>query len=98
MSGPYTYRWQKASATYISRNPYCVMCKARGVDALATVVDHIVPHKGRMDLFWDSRKNWQGLCKACHDGAKKAQENSGRVRGCDADGVPLDSGHEWRRK
>lgn len=32
----------------------------------ATVVDHSVPHRGDMALFWDSSK-WQALCKPCHD-------------------------------
>ncbi|MGN8738508.1 HNH endonuclease signature motif containing protein [Bilifractor sp. HCP3S3_D3] len=32
----------------------------------ATVVDHIVPHRGDPKLFWD-RSNWQALCKRCHD-------------------------------
>ncbi|WP_400245601.1 HNH endonuclease [Niallia sp. JL1B1071] len=32
----------------------------------ATVVDHIVPHRGDQDLFWDET-NWQPLCKSCHD-------------------------------
>lgn len=32
----------------------------------ATVVDHIIPHRGDQKLFWD-RSNWQALCKSCHD-------------------------------
>ena len=32
----------------------------------ATVVDHIVPHRGDPKLFWDT-DNWQALCKQCHD-------------------------------
>jgi 5-methylcytosine-specific restriction protein A len=39
----------------------------------ATVVDHIVPHRGNQKLFWD-RKNWQSLCKTHHD-RKTAQES-----------------------
>ncbi|WP_390622926.1 HNH endonuclease [Ralstonia syzygii] len=41
----------------------------------ATVVDHIVPHKGDQHLFW-RRSNWQALCKACHD-RKTAREDGG---------------------
>ena len=41
----------------------------------ATVVDHIIPHKGDMDIFWDE-DNWQPLCKRCHD-QKTATENGG---------------------
>ena len=32
----------------------------------ATVVDHIIPHRGDAKLFWDEG-NWQSLCKNCHD-------------------------------
>jgi 5-methylcytosine-specific restriction protein A len=32
-------------------------------------VDHVVPHKGDPDLFWDELNNWQSLCAAC--GARK---------------------------
>lgn len=38
----------------------------------ATVVDHVVPHRGDKDLFWDSEENWQGLCTAHHN-AKTAR-------------------------
>ncbi|MGM9590559.1 MAG: HNH endonuclease signature motif containing protein, partial [Faecousia sp.] len=32
----------------------------------ATVVDHIIPHRGDRKLFWDE-SNWQPLCKDCHN-------------------------------
>jgi 5-methylcytosine-specific restriction protein A len=38
----------------------------------ATVVDHVVPHRGDAALFWDE-VNWAALCKRCHD-AKTARE------------------------
>jgi 5-methylcytosine-specific restriction protein A len=41
----------------------------------ATVVDHKIPHKGDMKLFWD-RSNWQSLCK-CHHDIKTATEDGG---------------------
>jgi 5-methylcytosine-specific restriction protein A len=44
--------------------------------AVATVVDHIVPHKGDAERFWDSEHNWQALCKRCHD-RKTATEDGG---------------------
>lgn len=33
---------------------------------MATVVDHIVPHRGDQKLFWD-RSNWQPLCEHHHN-------------------------------
>lgn len=43
--------------------------------AAASVVDHIIPHKGNDDLFWDM-SNHQALCKKCHD-IKTATEDGG---------------------
>ncbi|WP_338056068.1 HNH endonuclease signature motif containing protein [Thermanaerosceptrum fracticalcis] len=45
----------------------------------AIVVDHIRPHKGDYELFWDE-SNWQPLCKQCHD-RKTATEDSNFARG-----------------
>ncbi|MEM8866506.1 MAG: HNH endonuclease signature motif containing protein [Planctomycetota bacterium] len=42
------------------------MCRKRGRTTAASVVDHIKRHEGCQVLFWD-RKNWQSLCKRCHD-------------------------------
>lgn len=64
----YGSRWQKARKRYLRRNPLCVKCLEDDVTREATVVDHITPHKGDCDLFWD-RSNWQALCKPHHDRA-----------------------------
>lgn len=32
----------------------------------ATVVDHVVPHRGSKRLFWD-HNNWQALCTPHHN-------------------------------
>ena len=47
-------------------NPFCVKCYEEGHITLATVVDHIVPHRGDQKLFWD-RSNWQPLCEHHHN-------------------------------
>lgn len=51
---------------FLAEHPLCVKCMERGVYTKATVVDHIIPHRGDRLLFWD-KSNWQPLCKACHD-------------------------------
>lgn len=71
----YTSAWAKARAAWLRAHPLCVMCQQRGSIEPATVVDHIVPHRGDMALFWDSR-NWQSLCKPDHD-RKTATEDGG---------------------
>ncbi len=62
----YNRKWQKASKVFLNTYPLCVKCKAEGRLVKATVVDHIKPHKGNQELFWD-KSNWQPLCKHCHD-------------------------------
>lgn len=72
----YGWRWQKARLRFLQENPLCVYCQRQGRVTAATVVDHITPHRGDMDLFWDS-DNWQPLCKHCHDSTKKREEAQG---------------------
>lgn len=40
--------------------------QAEGHITMATVVDHIIPHRGDQKLFWD-RSNWQPLCEHHHN-------------------------------
>jgi len=63
----YTAAWRKASKAFLRDvQPLCQECLKESRYTKATVVDHIVPHRGDSKLFWD-RSNWQGLCKRCHD-------------------------------
>jgi 5-methylcytosine-specific restriction protein A len=71
----YNYRWQKARATFLKGSPLCRHCKKLGMVRAATEVDHIIPHRGDQQLFWDT-SNWQGLCKPCHS-RKTAREDGG---------------------
>lgn len=95
MAGLYGYRWQKARKAFLSEHPLCIYCQRMGRLKSADVVDHIKPHKGDLDLFWDPM-NWQPLCKACHDSAKHAEDIGGQVRGVSGDGIPIDTNHHWR--
>jgi len=71
----YTYQWQKARAAYLLIHPLCVECQTGGKVRPATEVDHIIPHQGDQELFWDE-SNWQGLCKP-HHSEKTAREDGG---------------------
>ena len=62
----YDGRWKKARIRFLKAHPLCEECKKQGRLVKATVVDHIVPHRGDAKLFWDEG-NWQSLCKSCHD-------------------------------
>ena len=74
----YGYRWQQTSKGFLKKHPLC-QCpecqegKIRVVES--TVVDHIIPHRGDMKLFWDPN-NWQAMAKPCHD-KKTASEDGG---------------------
>jgi 5-methylcytosine-specific restriction endonuclease McrA len=90
----YGKRWAKLRLLFLAANPLCVMCHQDGYIQSANVVDHIKPHKGDLDLFWDDN-NWQALCKTHHDSVKQAQEKSGVVRGGNSNGEPIDPKHHW---
>ncbi|MDE5583124.1 MAG: HNH endonuclease [Ruminococcus sp.] len=62
----YNSKWQKRRKIFLNKNPLCECCRKNGRFTMATVVDHIVSHKGNEKLFWDE-SNWQALCKPCHD-------------------------------
>ena len=91
--------WRRASKRFLGGHPLCPC------GAPADVTDHIRPHKGDARLFWDIR-NWQAMCWGCHSRKTRADEaaaRSGRparprlAPGCDAQGMPLDKRHLWRR-
>lgn len=67
----YGRNWTRARLAFLRQNPLCRICQTQGLLAPATVVDHIIPHRGDMRLFWDV-SNWQSLCRPCH-GRKTAQ-------------------------
>ncbi len=74
----YGSKWQKAREAWLRAHPLC-QCEdcdeGRKRVTAASVVDHKVPHKGDMRLFWD-RNNWQSMAKECHD-RKTAREDGG---------------------
>jgi 5-methylcytosine-specific restriction protein A len=83
----YSWRWEKVRAIWLKRNPICVMCYRDGRIEPATVVDHIVPHKGNQLLMWNE-KNLQSLCAHHHNSEKKRQEMNTRPM-IGADGWPM---------
>lgn len=62
-------------AAQLIREPYCRDCGVHGVRAMATDVDHIVPHRGNRTLFYDET-NLQSLCHACHSRKTMAEQQS----------------------
>jgi 5-methylcytosine-specific restriction protein A len=61
----YTYAWRQARLVFLRDHPLCVACMREGFVEPATDVDHIQPHRGNDELFWN-RESWQALCASCH--------------------------------
>jgi 5-methylcytosine-specific restriction protein A len=80
-SGPRLYdlqawRGEKGLAkTFLRAHPLCVECEKQGALTPATEVDHIIPHKGDEELFWNY-ENLRGLCKR-HHSEKTVREDGG---------------------
>lgn len=68
----YTYQWQQYRASYLAEHPLCAI-KGDGCTIAATVVDHIKPHRGCMQLFWNPA-NHQSACDHCHSAHKQRLE------------------------
>ena len=66
----YTFAWRKARKAWIIRHPLCAICGQPATD-----VDHIIPHRGNRELFWDS-SNWQSLCHECHSRKSYGERHS----------------------
>lgn len=97
MSGSNLYdrQWRKRRLAQLQAEPLCKLCMdLHGRVTQATVADHIVPHRGDPVLFAGPL---QSLCASCHSSLKQQVENSGRMRGSDANGMPLDPAHPWNR-
>jgi len=71
----YDGRWRKYRILFLREHPLCEICLNECKITQANVVDHIEPHKGNKQLFWDEG-NHQALCKECHD-RKTATEDGG---------------------
>ncbi len=65
-------------------NRFCIACwnEQRVLNFLSPEVDHIVPHLGDREKFWN-RANWQTLC-AHHHSVKTATEDGGFGNRCHA--------------
>lgn len=68
-------RWRRIRLEQLTKHPICAFCERDGRIRLATICDHVEPHRGDMKLFWHGAR--QSLCKPCHDREKQRQEKSG---------------------
>jgi 5-methylcytosine-specific restriction enzyme A len=68
----YDGKWRQESKAFLARpeNRLCVC----GCGRVADMVDHKIPHRGDMKLFWN-RSNWQPMASSpCHNSKKQSIE------------------------
>ncbi len=83
-------RWAALRERQLTEQPLCEYCLKREVIEPATIVDHIKPHKGDVDMFHDP-ENLQSLCKHCHDSVKQREEAGETVVQFDSTGWPVEN-------
>src|SRR5262249_41237655 len=66
-----TVRWRAIRARLLAEEPWCRMCRTKGIFTIARQLDHIIPLDAGGDPW--PRSNLQPLCDACH-GAKTYRE------------------------
>lgn len=72
-----TSRWKRFSRWFLRQqeNVLCADCKAEGLTVIATVTDHVVPHRGDVEAFWAGP--FRGLCAHHHNSKKQQEEKRG---------------------
>lgn len=91
-----TAQWQSLRCSRLSAEPLCRACALKGLIIVATVVDHVKPHRGDAALFFDI-SNTQSLCAPCHDIDKGHIEAHGFSKAVGTDGYPTDPLHPIHR-
>ncbi len=86
----YTPEWDKVARHEKNLHPLCLGCSAVGWVAATTVIDHIIPHKGNMVLFWDPL-NRQPACTPHHSTVKQVLEDLYAKGKASNDDLRLDS-------
>lgn len=81
-------RWKRIRLAQLSIEPLCRMCLITEEVTEATICDHITPHKGDLDLFYNGP--FQSLCKHHHDSAKQAIDRGSKVVTYGIDGYPIE--------
>lgn len=82
-----TAKWKRLRDHQLTSEPLCRFCIESDVVEAATVVDHVIPHRGDQTLFYDP-DNLQSLCSTCHSSTKQRIELGQDVVTFSYDGWP----------
>lgn len=88
--------WRKGRLIFLRQHPLCQRCMAKGIVTAATVVNHVVPHKGNLQRFFD-QGNWEAICAPHHDRDAQSEERRGYSTEVGLDGFPTDPKHPANR-
>ena len=69
----YSSRWRRYRILFIREHPLCRECQAEGKLTPTFAIDHIIPHRGDYELFWDE-DNHQPLCEHHHNSKTRRGE------------------------
>jgi 5-methylcytosine-specific restriction enzyme A len=86
-----TARWSRIRKHQLREHPLCKYCAERAIVTVATIVDHVEPHRGDLTKFWTGPL--QSLCLHCHNSTKAHVELHGFRPDIGLDGWPLDPKH-----
>lgn len=81
-------RWERRRQALFDAQPLCVKCLEREEITEADTADHVIPHRGDPDLFWNGEL--QALCASCHSRLKQREELGQSVVVFGPDGWPVE--------
>jgi 5-methylcytosine-specific restriction protein A len=87
--------WLTLREDQLREEPLCRMCLQDKRLVPATIVDHVVPHRGDPNLFFLGEL--QSLCELHHKSHKRRLELQGYSTQVGADGYPIDPQHPFNR-
>lgn len=83
--------WRRKRKLQLLHHPLCKACLQRGIPTIATVADHVQPHRGDFNKFLLGEL--QSLCASCHSSRKAMIEARGYSFDVGDDGWPTDDNH-----
>jgi 5-methylcytosine-specific restriction protein A len=66
--------WKSIRTHQLAEHPLCARCLDDGRVVLATVVNHVDPHRGDWDKFISGP--FESCCKPCHDSIVQREERA----------------------
>lgn len=90
-------RWKGMRRLQLIAFPWCAACLTVSIYAAATTADHVVPHRGDPELFYNGEL--QSLCFSCHS-RKTAGETLHKTEGRGGEKLSGrgDTAQGWRRR